>query len=112
MNFKNVFFLFLFSFLSVHTLYSQEPSFKELVIDKYLDELELDVNQQKKFTSVLVKFKPLFDADSINTHDHNSLLKREGLEIYGILNKDQLSVYKKIKKIIEPDKIYRRKKIK
>lgn len=110
MKIKYIFFFFLFSILIVQTLYSQEPSFKELVIDKYLDELELDVNQQNEFTSVLLKFKPLFDADSINTQDHNSLLKREGLEIYGILNEDQLSVYKKIKKNIEPDKIYRRKK--
>ena len=112
MKIKNVFFFFLFTFLSVHTLYSKEHSFKVLVIDKYVNELELDVNQQKEFTSVLVKFKPLFQMYSISPHDHNSLLKREGLEIYGILNKDQFSVYKKIKKIIEPDKIKRRKKIK
>lgn len=109
MKFKNVFLLFIFSLLSVYTSYSQEESFKELVIDKYLSELNLDANQQKEFTSVLNKYKSSFEKDTINLKDYNSLLKRETLEIYEELSKEQFSVYKKVKKAIEPDKIYRRK---
>lgn len=109
MKIKYVFVLFLFSFLGLYTSYSQEEKFKELIIDKYVSELKLDDKAQKEFTLVLVKYKPLFEKIYSNEGDYNALLKNEALEIYKILDRSQFSEYKKIRKIIEPNKKYRTK---
>lgn len=95
--------------LSFFNLYSQEENFKELVIDKYISELKLNDNAQKKITSILLKYKPLFEKVPISNRDYNVLLKKEILEVYDILERSQFSDYKEIKKIIEPHKIYRTK---
>ncbi len=110
MKIKYVFILFFFSFLGLYTSYSQEENFKELIIDKYVSELKLDDEVREEFTLVLVKYKPLFEKKSINIRDYNILLKREVLEIHEILDRSQFSTYKKIKKIIEPNKKYRTKR--
>ncbi len=109
MKIKYVFVLFLFSFLGLYTSYSQEKKFKELIIDKYVNELKLNDKAQVEFSIVLLKYKPLFEKEYPSVGDYNALLKREVIEIYEILNKDQFSEYKKIRKIIEPNKTYRKK---
>lgn len=109
MKFKYVFFLFLFSFFGLYTSYAQEGKFKEIIIDKYVNELKLDDKAQLDFSNVLLKNKPLFEREYINVGDYNALLKSEVLEIYEILNKDQFSEYKRIKKNVEPNKTYRTK---
>ena len=107
MKIKYVFILFLFSFLGLYNSYSQEEKFKELIIDKYISELKLDDKAQQEFILVLEKYKPLFEKTYSNVGDYNALLKREVLEIYEILDRNQFTLYKKIKKIIEPNKKYR-----
>jgi len=109
MKFKSVFYLILFSLLGVYTSYSQQEKFKELIIDKYVSELKLDDKAQEEFTLVLFKYKPLFEKKYSSVREYNSLLKREVLEIYEILNRNQFSEYKKLRKIIEPSKKYRTK---
>lgn len=109
MKIKYVFILFLFSFIGLYTSYSQEEKFKEIIIDKYVNELKLDDKAQLEFSKVLLKYKPLFEKQQSDNREYNALLKREVLEIYEILNRDQFSEYKKIRKIIEPNKTYRTK---
>lgn len=109
MKFKSVFFLLLFSLLGVYASYSQQEKFEELIIDKYVSELKLDDKAQVEFSTVLLKYKPLFEKEDTSAGDYNALLKREVLEIYEILSRSQFSEYKKIKKIIEPNKKYRTK---
>ncbi len=109
MKIKHVFILFLFSFLGLYASYSQEEKFKELTIDKYVSELKLDDKAQEEFTLVLLKYKPLFEKKYNNVGNYNTLLKREVLEIYAILDRNQFSEYKKFREIIEPNKKYRTK---
>ena len=103
-----ILFLF-FTLLTSINLYSQEEDFKELIIDKYISELKLDNTNQIKITSIFLKYKPLFENKSLSNKEYNTLLKREALEVYEILNRSQFSDYKKIKKVIEPNKRYRSK---
>lgn len=106
---RHYIFLLIFTLLSFIDIHSQEENFKVHVIDKYITELKLDESDQKAIATILLKYKPLFEKEPISNRDYNVILKKEALEIYEILSKDQFSIYKKIQQNIEPNKKFRTK---
>lgn len=77
------------------------------MINTYLEALQLSSDQAAKFKMIILKFTPKFKEENISVLDYNTLMKKETLEIYGILDKEQFTTYKKLKDSIEPNKKYR-----
>lgn len=109
MNFKNIFFSILFVLMAISNSFTQNDSLHNTVLDRYVHELKLDKVTKEKLNTVLEKYKPLFKKQFKSSQEFNALLKLEVLEIYEILDKDQFSVYNRVKKNIEPNKKYRTK---
>ena len=106
MKFRNLLGIVLLTLASVNPLLAQESTPSDIIND-YTKELKLNAEQEKQFKEVLMKFATQFEEYESNAREYNALMKKETLEIYDILNREQFAVYKKLKQTIEPNKKYR-----
>lgn len=81
------------------------------VLKKYQKELNLNKEQFKKFKIILLKYNPKITKlinSKASSFEINKLVKLESLEIFKILSREQFTGYKKLKKVLETNKRYRR----
>ncbi len=90
--------------------FSQEQRAEAILVDQYTEALKLDNKQKRKLKNILLKNASRFNNVQLNNQDYNTLLKKEHLEIYEILNEEQFYLFKKDRLSIEPNKNYRFKK--
>ena len=81
------------------------------LLKKYQKELNLNKKQSKKLKIILLKYNPKITKltnSKASSFEINKLVKLESLEIYKILSREQFTEYKKLKKVLERNKRYRR----
>ena len=81
------------------------------VLKKYQKELNLSKEQSKKIKTILLTYNPKITKlinSKASSFEINKLVKLESLEIFKILSREQFTGYKKLKKVLETNKRYRR----
>ena len=77
----------------------------------YKKELSLNKEQSKKIKQILLQYNPeikkLIDTKATRV-EINKLVKLESLEIFKTLSREQFTEYKKLKKVLETNKRYRK----
>lgn len=89
------------------TLFSQVEKNQDTLLTLYISKLELNDIQTEEFTLIYNKYKVNFSKKDIDNNTFNKINKLRDLEIYNVLTKEQFSIYKKVKKEIEPQLKYR-----
>ena len=105
-----IFLLFFF----IKNSYGQEIDSKKhinKIHETYEKELGLSKEQSKKIKQILLQYNPEIKK-LINTKatriEINKLIKLEVLEIFNILTREQFSMYKDFKKVLEENKKFRK----
>jgi predicted XRE-type DNA-binding protein len=81
------------------------------VLKKYQKELNLSKEQSKKIKTILLTYNPEITKlinSKASSFEINKLVKLESLEIFKILSREQYTNYKKLKKVLETNKRYRK----
>ncbi len=107
MKIKLLLFSVIFGLFTANTAFSQQTNILDEIVNSYLKELKLNGDLEAKFRAVILDFSPQLKEKNLTTSDYNALMKKETLKIYEILNKEQFTIYKKLKESIEPHKKYR-----
>lgn len=102
---KNIFVFVMI--LSSLTLFSQQEKKQDSILTHYITGLKLNDIQAKEFTVIYNKYKESISKEESDDSAFNKIIKLRDLEIYKMLTKEQFSVYKKLKKEIEPQLKYR-----
>ncbi|MBN4070373.1 hypothetical protein JYT76_01700 [Olleya sp. AH-315-F22] len=89
------------------TLFSQVEKNQDTLLTHYISKLELNDIQTEEFTLIYNKYKENIFKKDIDNNTFNKINKLRDLEIYNMLTEEQSSIYKKVKKKIEPQLKYR-----
>lgn len=99
--------IFVLLLASVIITNAQETKPTDKILESYLTELQLDINQKKQFINVYSKYKTQLNAKSIENNEFNRINKERDLGFYKILNQEQIKLYRKLKKELEPTFTFR-----
>jgi lipopolysaccharide export LptBFGC system permease protein LptF len=100
-------FLVFIMLLTSLTLFSQVEKNQDTLLTLYISKLELNDIQTEEFTLIYNKYKTNIYRKDIDNNTFNKINKLRDIEIYNMLTEEQFSVYKKVKKEIEPQLKYR-----
>ena len=110
---KNLLLIFLLFFFTKNNYGQEIDSRKHInhIHKTYEKELSLNKEQSKKIKQILLQYNPEIKK-LINTKATrvkiNKLIKLEVLEIFNILTREQFSMYKTLKKVLEENKKFRK----
>lgn len=110
--YKYIFIIFIF-FITNRNYAQRIDSKKHIykIHKAYENELNLNAIQSRKFKDILLKYnsilKKLIDKKYADI-EINKQIKLESLEIYDIVDREQFAKYKKLKRVIEAYKRYRK----
>jgi hypothetical protein len=102
---KNILFIILFVFS--YNSYSQDISKTKLIIEKYVQELNLDNEKAEKFKEIMIRTGEILYKEEITGSDFNKELKNRQLQLVELLGTDDFEKYLKYSSEIEPNIKYR-----